>query len=53
MPIALSPMQLWDSDYRLVHLLLTYKQKLKCAKSVVKTVRRWTKRGKAGITGLL
>lgn len=38
MPIALSPMQLWDSDYRLVHLLLTYKQKLKCAKSVVKTV---------------
>ncbi|KAL0201618.1 hypothetical protein M9458_004805, partial [Cirrhinus mrigala] len=30
------------SDYCLVHLIPTYRQKLKSAKPVVKTVRRWT-----------
>ncbi len=30
------------SDYCLVHLIPTYRQKLKSAKPVVKTVKRWT-----------
>ncbi len=30
------------SDHRLVHLLPAYKQKLKSAKPVVRTVKRWT-----------
>ncbi|KAI3364299.1 hypothetical protein L3Q82_010821, partial [Scortum barcoo] len=34
------------SDHCLVHLILAYRQKLKSAKPVVKTVRRWTTEAK-------
>ncbi|KAL7872348.1 hypothetical protein SRHO_G00073310 [Serrasalmus rhombeus] len=30
------------SDHSLIHLLPTYRQKLKCAKPVVSSVKRWT-----------
>ncbi len=30
------------SDHRLVHLIPTYRQKLKSAKPVLRTVKRWT-----------
>lgn len=34
------------SDHCLVHLLPTYRQKLKCAKPVVSTVKKWTNEAK-------
>ena len=34
------------SDHCLVHLIPTYRQKLKCAKPVVRTVKRWTDESK-------
>ncbi len=34
------------SDHRLVHLILTYRQKLKSAKPVLRTVNRWTNEAK-------
>ncbi len=33
------------SDHCLVHLILTYRQKLKSAKPVLRTVKRWTNEG--------
>ncbi len=37
---------LGHSDHCLVHLIPTYRQKLKSAKPVVKTVRKWTNEAK-------
>ncbi|KAI5102804.1 gastrula zinc finger protein XlCGF28.1-like [Silurus meridionalis] len=37
---------LGNSDHRLVHLIPTYRQKIKSVKPVVKTVKRWTSEAK-------
>ncbi len=42
MHITLSHGQLWGSPISLVHLILTYRQKLKSSKPVLRTVRSWT-----------
>ncbi|KAI3372314.1 hypothetical protein L3Q82_022811 [Scortum barcoo] len=41
------------SDHSLVHLILTYRQKLKSAKPVVKTVTRWTTEAKLELQAIL
>ena len=46
MLIALFSRQLLDSDHCLVHFLPTYRQKLKTAGPVVKTVKRWSNKAK-------
>ncbi|XP_051928360.1 uncharacterized protein LOC127604961 [Hippocampus zosterae] len=37
------------SDHNLIHLIPTYRQKLKCVKPVVKTVKKWTDEAKLAL----